>query len=258
MASLPKKIGDAIENFRFREASQKIISLARLGNKYLADAEPWKLIKTDPERVKTIMNTALQISCGLSILCEPLLPFTSVKLKNMLNLDQKTLGWDAIETKKTLLQPKHLLGKTSLLFQLIDNLQMDTQREKLKKSTLDNYVEEKNLAPLKPKTLYKDFDTLNIQVGEIIQAKKVEKTKKLMKLTVRLDEEELTVVSGIAKDFDEEELIGKKVSLLVNLKPRKLKGIDSQGMILLGENSKGDFVFIGPEDKSIPSGTRIK
>ena len=258
MAHLPKKIGDAIENFRFREASQKIISLARLGNKYLADAEPWKLIKTDPERVKTIMNTALQISSGLSILCEPVLPFTSVKLKNMLNLDQKILGWDAIETKKTLLLPRHLLGKTSLLFQLIDDLQMDTQREKLKKSALDNYVEEKNLAPLKTKTSYKDFDTLDIQVAEIIQAKKVEKTKKLMKLTVRLDGEERTIVSGIAKDFNEEELIGKKVSLLVNLKPRKLKGIESQGMILLGENSKGNFVFIGPEDKTIPSGTRIK
>ena len=258
MAHLPKKIGYAIENFRFREASQKIISLARLGNKYLADAEPWKLIKTDPERVKTIMNTALQISSGLSILCEPVLPFTSIKLKNMLNLDQKILGWDAIETKKTLLPPKHLLGKTSLLFQLIDDLQMDTQREKLKRYALDNFVEEKKLATLKSKTSYKDFDALDLQVGEIIQAKKVKKTKKLMKLTVRLDGEERTVVSGIAKDFDEEELIGKKVSLLANLKRRKLKGIESQGMILLGENSKGNFVFIGPEDKTIPSGTLIK
>ena len=135
---------------------------------------------------------------------------------------------------------------------------MDTQREKLKKSTLENYVEEKNLAPLKTKTSYKDFDALDIQVAEIIEAKKVEKTKKLMRLTVRLDGEERTIVSGIAKDFDEEELIGKKVSLLVNLKPRKLKGIESQGMILLGENSKGNFVFIGPEDKTIPSGTLIK
>ena len=258
MAQLPKKIGHAIENFHFREASQTLISLARLGNKYLADAEPWKLINTDPERVKTIMNTALQISSGLSILCDPLLPFTSVKLKNMLNLDSKTLNWKSIETKETLLQPQHLLGKTSLLFQPIDDVQMDAQREKLKKSALDVDLEEKNLAPLKSKTSFKDFDALDLCVAEIIKAKKVKKTKKLMELTVRLGEEKRTVVSGIAADFNEEDLIGKKVSLLTNLKPRKLKGIESQGMILLGENSKGNFVFVGPEDKNIVSGTPIK
>ena len=258
MAQLPKKIGHAIENFHFREASQTLISLARLGNKYLADAEPWKLINTDPERVKTIMNTALQISSGLSILCDPLLPFTSAKLKNMLNLDSKTLNWKSIETKETLLQPQHLLGKTSLLFQPIDDLQMDAQREKLKKSALDVDLEEKNLAPLKSKTSFKDFDALDLCVAEIIKAKKVKKTKKLMELTVRLGEEKRTVISGIAADFDEEDLIGKKVSLLTNLKPRKLKGIESQGMILLGENSKGNFVFVGPEDKNIVSGTPIK
>ena len=258
MAQLPKKIGHAIENFHFREASQTLISLARLGNKYLADAEPWKLINTDPERVKTIMNTALQISSGLSILCDPLLPFTSAKLKNMLNLDSKTLNWKSIETKETLLQPQHLLGKTSLLFQPIDDLQMDAQREKLKKSALDVDLEEKNIAPLKSKTSFKDFDALDLCVAEIIKAKKVKKTKKLMELTVRLGEEKRTVVSGIAADFNEEDLIGKKVSLLTNLKPRKLKGIESQGMILLGENSKGNFVFVGPEDKNIVSGTPIK
>ncbi len=258
MAQLPKKIGHAIENFHFREASQTLISLARLGNKYLADAEPWKLINTDPERVKTIMNTALQISSGLSILCDPLLPFTSAKLKNMLNLDSKTLNWKSIETKETLLQPQHLLGKTSLLFQPIDDLQMDAQREKLKKSALDEDLEEKNLAPLKSKTSFKDFDALHLCVAEIIKAKKVKKTKKLMELTVRLGEEKRTVISGIAADFNEEDLIGKKVSLLTNLKPRKLKGIESQGMILLGENSKGNFVFVGPEDKNIVSGTPIK
>ena len=258
MAQLPKKIGHAIENFHFREASQTLISLARLGNKYLADAEPWKLINTDPERVKTIMNTALQISSGLSILCDPLLPFTSAKLKNMLNLDSKTLNWKSIETKETLLQPQHLLGKTSLLFQPIDDLQMDAQREKLKKSALDIDLEEKNIAPLKSKTSFKDFDALDLCVAEIIKAKKVKKTKKLMELTVRFGEEKRTVVSGIAADFNEEDLIGKKVSLLTNLKPRNLKGIESQGMILLGENSKGNFVFVGPEDKNIVSGTPIK
>lgn len=257
MAQLPKKIGFSIENYRFREASQILISLARMGNKYLADAEPWKLIKTDPERVKTIMNTALQISAGLSILSQPLLPFTSVKLKKMLGLDSKILNWNAVETKETLIEPQHLLGKTSLLFQQIDDLQMDAQRNKLKASALDKEQEEQSLTPLKPTTSFKNFESLDLQVAEIIQAKKVKKTKKLMELTLRLGKEERTVVSGIAADFEEAELIGKKVTLLANLKPRTLKGIESQGMILLGENSKGNFVFVGPEDKTVASGTSI-
>jgi methionyl-tRNA synthetase len=258
MAELPKKIGYSIENYRFREASQTLIGLARLGNKYLADAEPWKLIKTNPERVKTIMNTALQISSGLSILSEPILPFTAEKLKRMMNLDPETLSWDTIGAKKVLLEPQHLLGKTALLFQQIDDSQMDAQREKLKKSALDNNFEKKDFSALKPKTSHTNFDALDLRVAEIISAKKVKKTKKLMELTVRLGEEERTVVSGIAKDFEAEELIGKKVTLLANLKPRTLKGIDSQGMILLGENSNGNFVFVGPEDKTTVSGTSIK
>ena len=258
MAELPKKIGYSIENYRFREASQTLISLARLGNKYLADAEPWKLIKTEPERVKTIMNTALQISAGLSILSEPLLPFTSAKLRHMLKLDSKSLSWDTVKAKENLLKPQHLLGKTVLLFQQIDDSQIEAQLKKLKKSALDNTQEKKGLNPIKPKTSFTDFDALDLRVAEIVSAKKVKKTKKLMELTVRLGEEERTVVSGIAKDFEEKELIGKKVTLLSNLKPRKLKGIESQGMILLGENSTGSFVFVGPEDKTTVSGTSIK
>jgi methionyl-tRNA synthetase len=150
------------------------------------------------------------------------------------------------------------LGKTALLFQQIDDSQMDAQREKLKKSALDNNFEKKDFSALKPKTSHTNFDALDLRVAEIISAKKVKKTKKLMELTVRLGEEERTVVSGIAKDFEAEELIGKKVTLLANLKPRTLKGIDSHGMILLGENSNGNFVFVGPEDKTTVSGTSIK
>ena len=258
MAKLPAKIGQAIENYRFREASQQLIGLARLGNKYLADAEPWKLIKTDPERVKTIMHTALQISSALAILAEPLLPFSSTKLKNMLNLDSKSTSWAAVETQKALLEPKHLLGKTALLFKQIEDEQMDAQREKLTSASLENNIEEKLFAPVKPTTSFKDFDALDLRVAEIIQAKKVRKTKKLMELTVRIGDEERTVVSGIATNFEEAELVGKKVTLLANLKPRSLKGIESQGMVLLGENQRGHLVFVGPEDQTTASGTPIK
>ena len=258
MAKLPAKIGQTIENYRFREASQQLIGLARLGNKYLADAEPWKLIKTDPERVKTIMHTALQISSALAILAEPLLPFSSTKLKNMLNLDSKSTSWAAVETQKALLEPKHLLGKTALLFKQIEDEQMDAQREKLTSASLENNIEEKLFAPVKPTTSFKDFDALDLRVAEIIQAKKVRKTKKLMELTVRIGDEERTVVSGIATNFEEAELVGKKVTLLANLKPRSLKGIESQGMILLGENQGGHLVFVGPEDQTTASGTPIK
>jgi len=258
MAKLPAKIGQTIENYRFREASQQLMGLARLGNKYLADAEPWKLIKTDPERVKTIMHTALQISSALAILAEPLLPFSSTKLKNMLNLDSKSTSWAAVETQKALLEPKHLLGKTALLFKQIEDDQMDAQREKLTAASLENNIEEKLFAPVKPTTSFKDFDALDLRVAEIIQAKKVRKTKKLMELTVRMGDEERTVVSGIATDFEEAELVGKKVTLLANLKPRSLKGIESQGMILLGENQGGHLVFVGPEDQTTASGTPIK
>lgn len=258
MAKLPAKIGYAIENYRFREASQQLMGLARLGNKYLADAEPWKLIKTDPKRVKTIMNTALQISSALAILAEPLLPFSSTKLKKMLNLDSKSTSWAAVATQKALLEPKHLLGKTALLFKQIEDAQMDAQREKLTAASIENNLEEKQLASVKPTTSFKDFDALDLRVAEIIQAKKVRKTKKLMELTVRMGDEERTVVSGIATDFEEAELVGKKVTLLANLKPRSLKGIESQGMILLGENQGGHLVFVGPEDQTTASGTPIK
>ena len=258
MAKLPAKIGQTIENYSFREASQQLIGLARLGNKYLADAEPWKLIKTDPERVKTIMHTALQISSALAILAEPLLPFSSTKLKNMLNLDSKSTSWAAVETQKALLEPKHLLGKTALLFKQIEDVQMDAQREKLTAASIENNLEEKQLAPVKSITSFKDFDALDLRVAEIIQAKKVRKTKKLMELTVRMGDEERTVISGIATDFEEAELVGKKVTLLANLKPRSLKGIESQGMILLGENQGGHLVFVGPEDQTTASGTPIK
>ena len=257
MRLLPKKIGTSIELYRFREASQLLMQLARIGNKYLADSEPWKLIKSDPERVKTIINIALQIATGLSVLSEPILPFTASKLKNMLNLNVANLKWQDVSTKDMLIPSGHLIRKAKLLFQKVEDEQMEYQRSKLKVSSLENKTETVTIPPLKPETSFENFAALDIKIAVIIAAKKVSKTKKLMKLTVRIGSEERTVVSGIALDFNAEELVGKKVTLLTNLQPRTLKGIESNGMILLGENNEGHFVFISPEAEDTKTGLSV-
>ena len=257
MALLPQKIGQAIEQYRFREASQTLMQLARLGNKYLADSEPWKLIKTDPQRVTAIMHTALQIAAGLSILSEPILPFTAEKLTKMLCLNSKKLSWDSVSDASTLINAGHQIGEAYLLFQKIEDEQMEQQRKKLEVSVAENKIESLKIAPLKPKTTYENFSSLDLKVATIIAAEKVSKTKKLMQLTVDLGEENRTVVSGIAQDFNPNDLIGKKVTLLTNLHPRTLKGIESNGMILLGENTEGNFVFVNPENKDAKTGLSI-
>ena len=257
MRLLPKKIGTSIELYRFREASQLLMQLARIGNKYLADSEPWKLIKSDPERVKTIINIALQIATGLSVLSEPILPFTASKLKNMLNLNVANLKWQDVSTKDMLIPSGHLIRKAKLLFQKVEDEQMEYQRSKLKVSSLENKTETVIIPKLKPETSFENFEALDIKIAVIIAAKKVSKTKKLMELTVRIGSEERTVVSGIALDFNAEELIGKKVTLLTNLQPRTLKGIESNGMILLGENNEGHFVFISPEAEDTKTGLSV-
>ena len=257
MRLLPKKIGTSIELYRFREASQLLMQLARIGNKYLADSEPWKLIKSNPERVKTIMNTALQIATGLSVLSEPILPFTASKLKNMLNLNVTNLKWQDVSSTVMLIPSKHLIREAKLLFQKVEDEQIEYQRLKLKTSSVTNKTETVKILPLKPKTSFENFEALDLKVAVIIAAKKVPKTKKLMELTVKIGLEERTVVSGIALNFDAEELIGKKVTLLTNLQPRTLKGIESNGMILLGENNEGHFVFISPEAEDTKTGLSI-
>ena len=257
MRLLPKKIGTSIELYRFREASQLLMQLARIGNKYLADSEPWKLIKSNPERVKTIMNTALQIATGLSVLSEPILPFTASKLKNMLNLNVTNLKWQDVSSTVMLIPSKHLIRKAKLLFQKVEDEQIEYQRLKLKTSSVTNKTETVKILPLKPETSFENFEALDLKVAVIIAAKKVPKTKKLMELTVKIGLEERTVVSGIALNFDAEELIGKKVTLLTNLQPRTLKGIESNGMILLGENNEGNFVFVSPEAEDTKTGLSI-
>ena len=257
MRRLPKKIGTSIELYRFREASQLLMQLARIGNKYLADSEPWKLIKSNPERVKTIMNTALQIATGLSVLSEPILPFTASKLKNMLNLNVTHLKWEDVSTNTILIPSGGLIKPATLLFQKVEDEQMEFQRSKLKASSLTNKTETVTILPLKPKTSFENFAALDLKVAIIVAAKKVSKTKKLMEITVSIGSEERTVVSGIALDFNAEELIGKKVTLLTNLQPRTLKGIESNGMILLGENNEGHFVFVSPEAEDTKTGLSI-
>ena len=257
MRRLPKKIGTSIELYRFREASQLLMQLARIGNKYLADSEPWKLIKSNPERVKTIMNTALQIATGLSVLSEPILPFTASKLKNMLNLNVTHLKWKDVSTNTILISSGHLIKPAKLLFQKVEDEQMEFQRSKLKASSLTNKTETVTILPLKPKTSFENFAALDLKIAVIVDAKKVAKTKKLMEITVSIGSEERTIVSGIALDFNTEELIGKKVTLLCNLQPRTLKGIESNGMILLGENNEGHFVFVSPEAEDTKTGLSI-
>jgi methionyl-tRNA synthetase len=233
------------------------MQLARIGNKYLADAEPWKQIKTDPVRVTTIMHTALQISAGLAVLSEPFLPHTAKKLTALLQLEKLQLKWDDVNQKEELIPTDHKIEKAQLLFQKIEDVQMDEQRAKLASSAKQNQSETQIIAPLKPQTTFENFTALDLKVAQIIEAKKVDKTKKLMELKVQLGNEIRTVVSGIAQDFDAAELIGKKVTLLTNLAPRTLKGIESNGMILLGENKQGHFVFVHPEDESVQNGTEI-
>ena len=255
MSEIPEKIGHAIENYRFREASQILMQLARYGNKYLADSEPWKLIKTNPDRVLSIMNTAIQISAGLAVVSRPFLPNTAKKLNDMLNINILELRWDDISLKNELIPSGHQIKKSKLLFEKIDNLQIEQQLVKLNSNEKVN--QEIKISPIKPVTSYKDFDSLDLQVAEIIEAQKIEKTKKLMEITVQLKNEVRTIVSGIALDFNKEDLIGKKVTLLTNLPPRKLKGVVSNGMILLSENEKGNFIFVAPEDKNIENGAPI-
>ena len=255
MSEIPEKIGHAIENYRFREASQILMQLARYGNKYLADSEPWKLIKTSPDRVLSIMNTAIQISVGLAVVSRPFLPNTAKKLNDMLNINILKLRWDDIILKKELIPSGHQIKKSKLLFEKIDNVQIEHQLVKLNSN--EKVSQETKISSIKPVTSHKNFDSLNLQVAEIIEAQKIEKTKKLMEIKVQLKNEVRTIVSSIGLEFSKEDLIGKKVTLLTNLPPRKLKGVISNGMILLSENDKGNLVFVAPEDKNIENGSPI-
>jgi methionyl-tRNA synthetase len=251
----PAVIESSLERYRFREAGQELMNLARLGNKYLADEEPWKLVKTDEARTKTIMFVALQIASALATLSEPFLPFTSTKLKNILNTTENS--WNDISTKDTLLPALHQIGKGELLFSKIEDETIQKQIDKLEASKKANEAANKVVEPQKEEITFDDFTKLDIRVGTILEATKMPKAKKLLILKVDTGIDIRTIVSGIAESFTAEEVVGKKVTVLVNLAPRALRGVESQGMILMTENAEGKLVFVNPDDANVSNGLHI-
>ena len=243
--AFPGILSTSIERYRFREASQELMNLARLGNKYLADEEPWKVIKTDPARVQTIMYVALQISAALAVVSEPFLPWSSQKLKTMLQL--QPLSWTAVERGNPLINPNHKIGKAELLFAKIEDAEIEHQLEKLAQSKLANTIANAVVEPQKETASFEDFSKLDLRVGTIITAEKMPKAKKLLVLRVDTGIDVRTIVSGIAESFTAEEVIGKRVTVLVNLAPRALRGVESQGMILMTETPDGKLVFVNPD-----------
>ncbi|MFO8000981.1 MAG: methionine--tRNA ligase [Marinilabilia sp.] len=248
------RVESSLDQFRFREALREAMNLARLGNKYLADTEPWKIWKTDPGRVKTILNVSLQITSNLALVMEPFLPFTSQKMRQMLNM--KEAGWHECGNNK-LLSPGHEINEASLLFEKIDDARIQDQYDKLMKTKTDNEAESKEAAPAKENITFEDFSSMDMRVGTIIEAEKVPKTKKLLKIKVDTGIDKRTVVSGIAEFFTPEEIVGRQVCILVNLASRKIKGIESQGMILMAEDANGRLEFVAPASKIKP-GSEIR
>ncbi|NER09673.1 methionyl-tRNA synthetase [Muriicola jejuensis] len=259
LRQFPGTIAQSIERYRFREAGQELMNLARLGNKYLAEQEPWKVIKTDRERVGTVMHTALQIAAALAVLSEPFLPFSSGKLKKMLNLGtlSHALDWDRISASEVLLPEAHKLGEAELLFRKIEDEEIKAQLDKLQATRESNSSKNKSVMPQKDTIAYEDFSKMDMRVGTILEAEKMAKTKKLMILKVDTGLDKRTIVSGIAEHFSPEEIIGKKVTVLVNLAPRPLRGVESQGMILMAEDAEGKLTFLSPEQSEVPNGALI-
>lgn len=255
----PGIIASSIERYRFREAGQEVMNLARLGNKYLADEEPWKVIKQDEERVRTIMFVSLQIASALAVLSEPFLPFTSEKLKTMLGIQalDSDITWDTVAQKEALLLAGHQINTAQLLFSKIEDETIQAQLDKLEATKKENENMNKEITPQKDTIVFDDFTKLDMRVGTIVEAQKMPKAKKLLVLKVDTGLDIRTIVSGIAESFSPEEVIGKKVTVLINLAPRALRGVESEGMILMTENTDGKLVFINPDEDGIGNGETI-
>ena len=237
-------IEENIGQFKFREALKELMNVARLGNKYLADTEPWKLIKTDEDAVKTILYNSLQLCARLAVLMEPFLPFSAQKLKDMLCLPQ--LSWDDCK-KFDLLPAGHTLGEPGLLFAKIEDAAIEAQINKLMQTKAANEAAALKPAPAKESIEYDDFTKLDIRIATIKEAEKVPKADKLLKIVLETGLDTRVVVSGIAQYYKPEDIIGKQVCLLANLAPRKLRGIESQGMILMASEPDGTLKFVSPE-----------
>jgi methionyl-tRNA synthetase len=254
LASAPERIGKAIEQFRFREAISEWMNVARLGNKYLAGNEPWKVIKSDEERVRTVMNIALQISCNLAILAEPFLPFTSARLFGLLNLHP--LKWPS--ARHTANMPAaHVISRDELLFAKIEDAEIQLQLDKLNVTKLGN-ASDKMVKEIKPPTTFDEFSKMDIRTATILSAEPVPKTDKLLKLVLDTGTDTRTVVSGIAAFYKPADIIGHKVCLLANLEPRTIKGILSQGMILMAEDAKGELSFVSPTKNEFENGSVVR
>lgn len=247
-------IEKSLDSFRFREALKNAMDMARLGNKYLADEEPWKVIKTDPERVKTILNVCLQVTANLTIALEPFLPLSMNKLRHFLNmerLDWHDLGSTEIMASGTRLNPSHLL------FEKIEDQVIEKQIAKLLQTKKDNEKASAMALPAKANITYDQFDAMDVRAGTVLEAERVPKTKKLLKLKIDTGIDQRTVVSGIAEYYTPEEMVGKQVCILVNLEPKPLKGIESQGMILCAQDADGRLVLVSPVD-NVKNGSEVK
>jgi len=241
----PLAIEKSLDRYRFREAAGLLMGVARLGNKYLADHEPWKLIKSDPERVKTIMNVALQLTAGLAYLSEPFLPFSTEKLKKMLNLKTIENPFEHLKSGSVLVSAGQNLGTSELLFRKIEDAEIQNQLDKLKSTEKDSTIMHE---PQKSAINYDTFSSLDLRVGTILSAEKMPKADRLLVLKVDTGLDQRTIVSGIAEHFSPEEVVGKKVCVLMNLEPRKLRGVESQGMLLMATDPEGKLSFMSPED----------
>ncbi len=249
----PSAIEKSLDRYRFREAAGLLMGVARLGNKYLADHEPWKLIKSDPERVKTIMNVALQLTAGLAYLSEPFLPFSTEKLKKMLNLKTIENPFEHLKSTSVLVSAGQNLGTSELLFRKIEDAEIQNQLDKLKSTEKDSTIMQE---PQKPAINYDTFSSLDLRVGTILSAEKMPKADRLLVLKVDTGLDQRTIVSGIAEHFSPEEVVGKKVCVLMNLEPRKLRGVESQGMLLMATDPEGKLSFMSPED-AVAAGSAI-
>jgi len=254
IARIRENVEASLETFRFREALREAMNLARLGNKYLADAEPWKIDKSDPERVKTIMNIALQITANITIILEPFLPFSMSKLRKWINSDSGS--WDSAG-RDDLLLPGHRVEKPGLLFEKIEDEEIVRQISKLESTKKANESASAKLLPSKDPVTFDDFSRIDIRTATILEAEKVPKTTKLLKLKIDTGLDIRTIVSGIAEYYEPEAIIGRQISIVANLEPRKIKGIESKGMILMAEDRDGKLVMVSPADK-VGNGSVIK
>ncbi len=261
LKAYPAVISSSIERYRFREAQAELMNVARLGNKYLADEEPWKMVKENPARVQTQMYVALQIASALRVLSEPFLPFTSQKLNRILNVtsSEVEMSWNTVSTKTDLLPAGHQIGQAEILFTQIEDAEIQKQLDKLEATKTANASTSSAQVIESQKEIitFEDFAKVDLRIGTIIEAEKMPKANKLLVLKVDTGLDVRTIVSGIAEHFTPEEVIGKRVTVLVNLAPRALRGVESEGMLLLTNNAEGKLVFVNPDAEGVINGAMI-